>query len=77
MFEGEALGREVRREGWEAGEIGKCFHTWNMGFPPEKGDGGVAILKLSSAGTVTRLAVRWHDLPPGRFSGSKRISSNQ
>lgn len=33
VFVGGALATEVRTEGWKAREIGKCFHTWNMGFP--------------------------------------------
>ena len=37
VFGGQALAAEVRTEGWKAREIGKCFHTWNMGFPLPEG----------------------------------------
>jgi hypothetical protein len=32
-FRCEFLATKGRKERWKAGEIGKCFHTWNMGFP--------------------------------------------
>jgi hypothetical protein len=38
-FGHEAPAAIVRRDRWKSGEIGKCFHTWNMGFPLPEGAG--------------------------------------